>query len=254
MIGAAFLIAALPEGLPLSVSIATAFSFDRLKKENLLIKTADALENAGSITDIITGKTSTLTEGVLEVRHLWLAGQKNFENVHRTLCMAQNELADCLFLSADVSLEIDDEKSEYFVKGGPIETCLINYLDECTGSYGPHRQILNRQKKDSDFKFDTSIPFCPERKSMLVSYCCEKRDRSKRYRVVLKGAPEEVITHCSSQLEQSCNELPLSENDKIRLTEDVVEAFARGYKPDSDQDAPEEGTKPIMIAFKDYDE
>lgn len=108
MTGAAFLIAALPEGLPLSVSISSAFSFGRLKQENLLIKTADALENAGAITDIITGKTSTLTEGVLEVRHLWLAGQKNFENVHRTLCMAQNELADCLFLSAEVSLEIDD--------------------------------------------------------------------------------------------------------------------------------------------------
>lgn len=193
MVGAAFLIAALPEGLPLSVSISTAFSFGRLKQENLLIKTSDALENAGSITDIITGKTSTLTVGELEVRHLWLAGQKNFENVHKTLCIAQNDLADCLFLSAEVSLEIDDEKSEYLVKGSPVETCLINYLDSCTGSFGPHRQILNREKKDSDYKFSTSIPFCPERKTKLVAYRCEKRDKDKKYRVVLKGAPEVVI-------------------------------------------------------------
>lgn len=97
-----------------------------------------------------------------------------------------------------MSLEIDDVKSEYLVKGSPIETCLINYLDISEGSYGPHRQILNREKKDSDFKFDTSIPFCPERKTKLVSYRCEKRDKDKKYRVVLKGAPEEVIRHCTT--------------------------------------------------------
>jgi len=46
----------------------------------------------------------------------------------------------------------------------------------------------------------------------------------------------------------------LSDNDKINLTENTVNAFAKGERPEGDQDAPEEGTKPVMIAFRDIDE
>lgn len=55
-------------------------------------------------------------------------------------------------------------------------------------------------------------------------------------------------------MDQNRNTLTLSHNDKIDLEENVVNCFARGEKPEGDQDAPEEGTKPIMIAFRDIDE
>jgi hypothetical protein len=41
-------------------------------------------------------------------------------------------------MSANVTLEIEDTKAEYRVKGNPIEKCFIEYLDECQGSQGPH--------------------------------------------------------------------------------------------------------------------
>lgn len=59
----ALLIVCIPEGMPLVISMAMAFSVDALMKENLLIKNLDALETSGQVIDIITGKTATLTTG-----------------------------------------------------------------------------------------------------------------------------------------------------------------------------------------------
>ncbi|MFO0116270.1 MAG: hypothetical protein ACK521_01145 [bacterium] len=59
----AILIVSVPEGMPLAISIALAFSFEKLTRDNLHISTNEALETAGSLTDICTGRTSTLTLG-----------------------------------------------------------------------------------------------------------------------------------------------------------------------------------------------
>lgn len=63
----AILIVSVPEGMPLAISIALAFSFEKLSRDNLHISTNEALETAGSLTDICTGRTSTLTLGQLKV-------------------------------------------------------------------------------------------------------------------------------------------------------------------------------------------
>ena len=69
----ALLIVCIPEGMPLVISMAMAFSVDSLKKENLLIKNLDALETSGQIIDILTGKTATLTTGDMEVSRINIA-------------------------------------------------------------------------------------------------------------------------------------------------------------------------------------
>lgn len=69
----ALLIVCIPEGMPLVISMAMAFSVDSLKKENLLIKNLDALETSGQLIDILTGKTATLTTGDMEVARIHLA-------------------------------------------------------------------------------------------------------------------------------------------------------------------------------------
>ena len=54
-------IVAVPEGLPLAVSIAMAFSIDVMKRDQLLVKNVEACETMGTVTEICTGKTATLT-------------------------------------------------------------------------------------------------------------------------------------------------------------------------------------------------
>ena len=66
----ALLIVCIPEGMPLVISMAMAFSVDMLKGEHLLIKNLDALETSGQLTEILTGKTATLTTGDMRVARL----------------------------------------------------------------------------------------------------------------------------------------------------------------------------------------
>ena len=66
----ALLIVCIPEGMPLVISMAMAFSVDQLKKENMLIKSLDALETSGQLIDVLTGKTATLTTGDMEVARI----------------------------------------------------------------------------------------------------------------------------------------------------------------------------------------
>lgn len=67
------IIVAVPEGLPLAVSIALAFSLDTMKKDHLLIKNTKACEEMGAVTDICTGKTATLTKNDLKVTSFYVA-------------------------------------------------------------------------------------------------------------------------------------------------------------------------------------
>ena len=72
---------AVPEGLPLSVSISVAFSLSKMKKANLLIKNADSQEIMGGVEYIITGKTGTLTKADMRVTHFHINGN-TYENTN----------------------------------------------------------------------------------------------------------------------------------------------------------------------------
>ena len=74
----AVIIVAIPEGLPLAVSISMAFSVDVMKKDNLLVKKVVACENLAYIKEICTGKTSTLTKGDMTVEQLYCGDQSHF--------------------------------------------------------------------------------------------------------------------------------------------------------------------------------
>ena len=63
----AIVIVAVPEGLPLAVSLSVAFSMDAMKSDNLLVKKNEAFETMGMENQICTGKTATLTNNKMNV-------------------------------------------------------------------------------------------------------------------------------------------------------------------------------------------
>ena len=69
------LIVAIPEGLPLAVSIAMALSIENLKKDKILIKNLESIQTCATVHDICVGKTGTLTEGRLQVAKYQLCSQ-----------------------------------------------------------------------------------------------------------------------------------------------------------------------------------
>lgn len=74
------LVAAIPEGLPLSVTIAMAYSTRQMYNENNFVRTLASCETMGNVTDICTDKTGTLTENILAVTEGWFANKTYSRN------------------------------------------------------------------------------------------------------------------------------------------------------------------------------
>ena len=68
IIAIVLLIVAIPEGLPLAVSIAMALSINKLKKDQILVKNLESIQSAAMLHDICVGKTGTLTKGDMHVQ------------------------------------------------------------------------------------------------------------------------------------------------------------------------------------------
>lgn len=110
-IGIAIVIVAVPEGLPLAISIAMAFSVDTMKKDHLLVKKLEAPENLGFIRDIWTGKTATLTNNDMTVNQFYI-GERTFDNVGETLNSGRIHpnlveiLKSCIVMNNDARVEM----------------------------------------------------------------------------------------------------------------------------------------------------
>jgi len=76
IIGISIIVMAVPEGLPMAVSISIAYSVKDLQTMGNLVRKPDATETMGGCHYICTDKTGTLTTNVMTVKEVWLAGQK----------------------------------------------------------------------------------------------------------------------------------------------------------------------------------
>ena len=127
---AALLAVCIPEGMPLVISMATAFSVQALKKENLLIKNMDALETSGQITDVLTGKTATLTTGDMRVEVVHTQGGQRRINDLSITQSVRKELTDSIILNSDAHMQEDADTLCYVPHGSPVECGLLNFLTQ----------------------------------------------------------------------------------------------------------------------------
>lgn len=108
----AMIVSAVPEGLPIAISIILALCAKRMAKKNALIKELQAIESIGIVTTIASDKTGTLTENRLELREIWTTEPKRefLDDLARTA------LLETFIADADVSAM------------DPLDTCIVDYL------------------------------------------------------------------------------------------------------------------------------
>ena len=163
MIAVALIVVAVPEGLPMAVTLALAYSMRKMANENNLIKKMHACETLGATTLILTDKTGTLTENRMTVVY------------------------------KGVNIGFDDivlNSTAFAHVGNPTEQAMIrslNTTDEAIRLARESTPVVYREEFNSDRKYMKSV--------------IKKSDG--RYLAMIKGAPEIVISFCPGESDET---------------------------------------------------
>ena len=203
-VGVAVVMVAVPEGLPLAISISMAFSIDTMKQDNLLIKKPDAPENLGYIREICTGKTATLTENNMTVNQYYVAGRTydnrpnaegvrpQFLNVESSSHISTNiidVLKDSIIFNCESRIEMNEE-GFYVPTGNGTEVAMLRFLQQ---NEIPAHELLIKRFREGEH--ECSIPFNSMRKRATTVIRPHKK--CGYVRVIVKGAPEYVLPLCT---------------------------------------------------------
>ena len=113
---------AIPEGLPLAVSISMALSVDNLKKDNILIKNLESVQTCAMLHDICVSKTGTLTTGKLVVKACQIGDYYKSESVGSNFFQTGNQIVkdlikETIISNTDVRIEMNRETFKYEPQG-----------------------------------------------------------------------------------------------------------------------------------------
>lgn len=159
----AMAVSAVPEGLPIAISIILALCAARMAKKQALIRELRAIESIGIVTTIASDKTGTLTENRLELREMWVPELSENEFREKLACAALGEFS--MMEQGRDSLTID-----------PLDTCILDYMRKNNYSVCPMKPIKS-------YAFDQGL------KMSGNLY----RDERGRLLLQVKGAPEVIL-------------------------------------------------------------
>ncbi|MBQ9678736.1 MAG: calcium-translocating P-type ATPase, PMCA-type [Prevotella sp.] len=172
MIAVTLIVVAVPEGLPMAVTLSLAYSMRRMLKTNNLVRKMHACETMGATTVICTDKTGTLTQNQMRVSEVSFEGMKSDLQEFVYLGIAVNT-------TASLQIEADSQPT---VLGNPTEGALLLWLQEQHVDY----RVLREQ-----VMYEAELPFSTERKMMAVVV-----STGKGRILYVKGAPEIVGQKC----------------------------------------------------------
>lgn len=164
MMAVTLIVMAVPEGLPMAITLSLALNMRRMLKSNNLVRKLHACETMGAVTVICTDKTGTLTQNKMQVSALEL---KQGDETLLDTAIALNSTA-----------ELNDGKPI----GNPTESALLLWLDAQGKDYEELRKQVNVLKQ---------LPFSTERKMMATLAEID----GETY-LFVKGAPEIVMKKC----------------------------------------------------------
>ena len=176
MIAVTLVVVAVPEGLPMSVTLSLAFSMRKLMKSNTLPRTMHACETMGATSVICTDKTGTLTKNQMEVVDSKIA------------CSNKELVAEMIAVNTTANLDFTD-KNNTKVIGNPTEGALLLWLQKNGSNYLEVRdgvQMIDR------------LPFTTENKYMAT--IANSAVLGKKV-VYVKGAPEILLDLCEISAE-----------------------------------------------------
>ena len=190
------IIVAVPEGLPMMITLVLSSNMKRMIKDNILVRKLVGIETSGNINILFTDKTGTLTKGKLEVVNMLSGDFKEYKNentlikykkyydIVKTSCLANN------------SSSYSDDK---IIGGNITDRAILSYFKKSNTKY----------KKDKIISFDSKNKFSAV-KVNDVNY--------------IKGAPEVLLYSCNTYYDYNGN---INKINNLKLIEKRIEEYTK---------------------------
>ena len=172
MVAVTLIVVAVPEGLPMAVTLSLAYSMSRMLKTNNLVRKMHACETMGATTVICTDKTGTLTQNQMQVYKTNFFGEPSNEVLYEGIAV-----------NSTAQLDLSGDKVQ--VLGNPTEGALLLWLTERGANYLHLRNGATRLEE---------LPFTTERKYMATVV----KSATGKNILYVKGAPEIVFGMCKN--------------------------------------------------------
>uniref|UniRef100_A0A672H200 Calcium-transporting ATPase n=1 Tax=Salarias fasciatus TaxID=181472 RepID=A0A672H200_SALFA len=235
IIGVTVLVVAVPEGLPLAVTISLAYSVKKMMKDNNLVRHLDACETMGNATAICSDKTGTLTMNRMTVVQAYI-GDTHHKTVPEpdaikpeTLEIMVNSIS---INSAYTTKILPPEKEGGLPRhvGNKTECALLGLVLELKRDYQPIRDEIPEEKLYKVYTFNSS------RKSMSTVL----KNADGGFRMYSKGASEIVLRKCSRILDAQGQPRVFKPKDRDEMVRKVIEPMAC------------DGLRTICVAYRDF--
>eukprot|EP00744_Colponema_vietnamica_P000450 GILI01000815.1.p2 GENE.GILI01000815.1~~GILI01000815.1.p2 ORF type:complete len:1124 (+),score=399.86 GILI01000815.1:165-3536(+) len=238
IIGVTVVVVAIPEGLPLAVTLSLAYSVKKMLKEKNLVRRLQACETMGGANNICSDKTGTLTTNRMTVKQFWNGDNIKDYTVNdpspADFSPAVVEIfSQAVSINSTAFLEMvtsNDGQSITNHVGSKTECALLQMTKDLKTDYDAIRVKLPVEHR---------FPFSSARKRMstLVKDC----PAPGKHRLFVKGASEIVLRLCSSYINSNGDKQPLTEQMKKDTETNVIEEFAA------------KALRTICIAYRDFD-
>lgn len=184
MIAVTLVVVAVPEGLPMAVTLSLAYSMRRMLQTNNLVRKMHACETMGATTVICTDKTGTLTQNRMTVGATNFYGIEKQELGKSSIATDINRGLIAWNISCNSTASLDlSNRNDPQVLGNPTEGALLLWL---------HRQGIDYREIKNSCEVLEELPFTTMRKHMATVI---RATDGKRY-ILVKGAPEIVLNMC----------------------------------------------------------
>lgn len=203
ILGVTIIVVAVPEGLPLAVTISLAYSVGEMFKENNLVRKLHSSETMGGANEICSDKTGTLTQNKMTVMQLYTKG-KELKVKHDGTDKLDPILQEACLYNSTAFFETD-KSGKKVTKGNPTEQGILKYMMACNANVD---EIFGKKEAAMEF----NIPFSSERKRATVVI---RNERTNMIHVFVKGGAELCLEFCDSILGEMGEDDELTPEMKI---------------------------------------
>lgn len=244
MTGITIAIAAIPEGLPATVTIALALAVSRMLKQKALVNKLHSVETLGCASVICSDKTGTITENKMTVTEVYSGGEdfyfsgmgyrigggitKGDENiaVNSSTEKSMTELMRCGVICGTAAIHLKNQtrsrnravnsNGEWEVTGDPTEIAIL---------VSAAKAGILKEKLESGYRKLDEYPFDSETRFMAV-HCATPVDK----KIYFKGAEEVILPRCSSYMTANGEVKPITPELRKRISDKVISMSDRALR------------------------